>query len=179
MTASGDAVETPLGVLPVVRAGPDDAEEVLRLRDDLARWMRTRAIVQWRPGEFPLEWFQRWVDEGCVYVVRTGDAVVASVTVLWEDPVTWGDVEDPAGYIHLLMVGRDYAGHRVGEALLSWAEDHIRRSGQRLARLDCARTNGWLRGYYERAGYRLVGYRDFPEFTWALEAALYEKSLDV
>jgi GNAT superfamily N-acetyltransferase len=135
-------------------------------------------VEQWRPGELPLEWMQTCVSNGWVYVVPHGERVIASVTIVWNDPLMWGDLPDPAGYIHMLMVDRDFAGHGIGRALLAWAESFIVDSGRHLARLDCVRSKGLLRGYYERAGYTLVGYKALPEFEWVFEAALYEKSLN-
>jgi GNAT superfamily N-acetyltransferase len=144
---------------------------------DLARWMLKRGIRQWRPGELPLEWIQTCVSEGWVYVVLRSERVIASVTTVWDDPLMWGEVPEPAGYIHMLMVDRSFAGHGIGHFLLAWTERYIADSGRQLARLDRVKSNRPLRGYYERAGYVLAGYNDLPEFECAYEAALYEKHL--
>jgi GNAT superfamily N-acetyltransferase len=170
-------LQTDVGDLVVTRATTDQASLVLELRDDLASWMLEQGIEQWRPGELPLEWIQTCAAEGWVYVVRCEERVIGSVTIVWGDPLMWGEESAPAGYIHMLMVDRFIAGHGIGRALLAWAEHFIRRSGRRLARLDCVRTNRPLRGYYERSGYALVGYKSLPEVEWAYEAALYEKHL--
>jgi GNAT superfamily N-acetyltransferase len=173
----GDILQTDLGDLAVTQGTSEHARSVLELRDDLARWMLHHDIQQWRPRELPLEWIETCVAEGWVYVVPRGDRVIASVTIVWDDPLMWGEMPEPAGYIHMLMVDRDFAGHGVGRSLLAWAEDFIVDSGRHLARLDCVKTNWLLRSYYEHAGYALVGYKDLPEVEWAFEAALYEKPL--
>jgi GNAT superfamily N-acetyltransferase len=172
-----DAFQSSLGELAVIAATLEHAGSVLELRDDLARWMLDQSIEQWRPGELPLEWIQECISHGWAYVVPGGDKLVASVTVVWDDPLMWGEPPEPAGYIHLLMVDRDLAGHGIGRSLLAWAEHRIAYSGRHVARLDCVRSNWPLRSYYERAGYGLVGYKDLPEIEWAFEAALYEKTL--
>lgn len=177
MGISEDLVETPIGDLRVTVALPKEVEDVRRLREDCARWMVERGVEQWRPGDFPRHWYETCVLEGWVYVGRLGEPVVASVTVVWEDPLVWPEARDPAGYVHMLMVDRGLAGQQVGRSLLGWAEDHIRRSGRPVARLDCPRSNRALRAYYERLGYRLVGFREFPELDGALETALYQKTL--
>jgi protein-tyrosine phosphatase len=172
-----DTLESPLGDLSVVPATLDQAASVLRLRDDLARWMLEHDIQQWRPGELPLEWIEACVSEGWVYVVLHGERVIASVTIVWDDPLMWGERSEPAGYIHMLMVDRSFAGYGIGSSLLAWTEHFIADSGRHLARLDCVRSNRRLRRYYGRAGYEVVGYKDLPEVEWAFEAALYEKPL--
>jgi protein-tyrosine phosphatase len=171
-------LETPLGEFAVNRARVDQAGSVLQLQDDLARWMLERGIEQWRPGELPIGWIDRLLRRGAVHVVSRDDEVIGSVTVVWEDPAIWGDQLEPAGYIHQLMVDRRFAGYDVGRSLLTWTERFIVVSGRHRVRLDCVRTNRALRSYYERAGYDLVGYKDFPNIERALETALYEKALD-
>lgn len=176
---------TPFGLLAVVRATRRDAKEILRLRDDLATWMTERDIDQWRAGEMPLAWISGCAEQGSLFVVRHDGNLVASVTLAWSDPLIWGPQDEPTGYIHMLMVDRAYAGHRLGRSLLDWAEGHIARAGIHLARLDCVRTNLDLRTYYEDAGYRLVGYKDFDHAERTIlgdkipaETALYEKPLN-
>jgi GNAT superfamily N-acetyltransferase len=177
MRVDKDALKSPLGDLAVMPATVDQSKSVLELRDDLARWMLERGIEQWRPGELPLEWIQWCIAQGWVHVALRGDTLVGSVTIVWEDPLIWGERQERAGYIHMLLVNRSFAGHGIGRSLLDWAERFILDSARGLARLDCVRGNQALRGYYEAAGYELVGYRDFPHIDWAFEAALYEKPL--
>lgn len=76
----------------------------------------------------------------------------------------WGEMAEPAGYVHMLMVDRNLAGHGIGRAMLSWAEQLIADSGRRLARLDCVRSNRRLRTYYESAG------------THSLATTIYQRS---
>ena len=172
-----EALTTQLGDLTITRASIDQSRLVLALRDNLAQWMVERGIQQWRPGELPTTSVEEWIQSGNLYVVWAESTIVGSVTVIWDDALTWGQQPEPAGYIHQLMVTRAAAGHNVGHALLAWAEQMIARSGRNLARLDCVRGNRTLRDYYEHASYRLVGYKDFPNIEWALETALYEKPL--
>jgi GNAT superfamily N-acetyltransferase len=159
----------------MVRASPHDAAAVLGLRDALASWMFERGIDQWRPGEMPLAWIEECVAHGWIFVARRDGDVVGSVTLVWTDPFIWGERNEPAGYVHMLMVDRAFAHLRVGQSLLEWAERRITRSGHHRARLDCVCTNVGLRAYYENAGYELVGYREFDGIP---SVALYEKTLN-
>jgi len=163
--------------MDVSAANPGDVAALLAMRDDLARWLLDRGIEQWQPGELPDGWIERQVSQGWVHVVREEHNLVATVTVVPEDPIVWGHRPEPAGYVHQLMVDRRWGGKGLGAALLVWAETHITETGRALARLDCLRSNLRLRAYYETAGYRLVGYKDFPNVAWARETTLYEKAL--
>jgi len=168
-------VATQLGEVVIVRASRADALAILGLRDALASWMVERGIDQWHPGEMPLPWIEECAAQGWIFVAQRGGYLVGSVTLVWTDPFIWGDRNEPAGYIHMLMVEREYAHVGLGRSLLDWAEGRIARSGHHRARLDCVRTNIGLRAYYETAGYVFVGYREFPGSVPSV--ALYEKAL--
>jgi protein-tyrosine phosphatase len=180
-----DELATPvaLRVTPVL-AESGDAPALLGLRDELAAWMVANGIPGWQPGEMPLSSVEGAIDRGEVFVLEDQGELVGSVSVMWSDPVIWGDRPDDAGYVHGLMVRRSRAGANLGRELLAWAELHIRRHGRPRARLDCVSTNKRLRRYYEDAGYTLVGFNDLRDVTTGvlfsaapLPAALYEKDL--
>ena len=82
------------------------------------------------------------------------------MTLVWSDPFVWGDQDEPAGYVHMLMVDRAHRHEGLGSTLLSWAEERIVDSGRYLARLDCVRTNANLHRVLQNAGYHLVRYQD-------------------
>ncbi len=177
MRAGVDVIRTPNGECDVVRAEPTDADAVLGLRDEAAARLTARGIEQWRPGEIPVDWIADRIAAGYVYLVRRDGQLVAMVAITSRDRMVWGPRDDLAGYIHMLVVAPAAAGERLGRAVLSWSESWIADSGRTRARLDCVRNNPALRDYYERAGYRLVGYRDFTEPSWALDVARYERRL--
>ncbi|MDQ1511160.1 MAG: hypothetical protein QOG50_3004 [Actinomycetota bacterium] len=170
-------IASPLGPLVVTRVTVTQAPVVRALRDELASWMLQRGIRQWSPGDLPDEWIEVCIGFGAVFLVSHDDRLVGSVTVVWEDPLIWGARPESAGYIHMLMVDRDFAGHGIGRLILEWAERSIVATGRHLVRLDCVHDNQPLRAYYENAGYHFVGSKTFPDLAWAGVAALYEKQL--
>ncbi len=168
---------SPIGELVVTRATASDAPAVRALRDELASWMLQRGIRQWSPGDLSAKWIEVCISFGVVSLVSHDDRLVGSVTVVWDDPLIWGEQSESAGYIHMLMVDRAFGGHGIGRLILQFAEDSIAAAGHRLARLDCVADNESLRAYYERAGYRFVGTKTFPDIEWDGATALYEKQL--
>ena len=66
------------------------------------------------------------------------------------------------------MVDRGRAGRGVGSALLDWARQRGVDAGVEKFRLDCRTTNPTLRTYYESYGFRVVGRRDFADFSCTL-----------
>jgi protein-tyrosine phosphatase len=159
----------------VVEAADSDIDALLNLRDDAARWLLARGIDQWQPGEIPYSW-ERGGDY-FVFVLWRGEERVGTVTILWDDPVIWGEQPVPAGYVHNLIVARPFGGQGVGLGLLQWAEDYVAQSGRSLARLDCGARSRKLRDLYESVGYRWVQDQHYPWLDPDLALALYEKDL--
>jgi protein-tyrosine phosphatase len=172
---ASDRLTTQLGEVVVAPASPRDAGAVLQLRDSLASWLVARGIDQWRPGDMPLAWIEECAAQGWIFTARREGDLVGSVTLVWTDPLIWADRNEPAGYIHMLMVDREHAHLGLGRSLLDWAEQQIVVSGHRRARLDCVSGNPGLCAYYERAGYQLVGEREFEGSIPTV--GLYEKAL--
>ncbi len=148
---------TPAGALAIAPAVPDDADAILDVLNEAARWLTDRGIDQWRPGMFDRSLLLAAIDDGEVYVVRRGGAVVATVALSWDDTLTWGEVPDDAGYVHDLAIRRVIGGRRVGAALLDWAGRASAAAGKAFLRLDCDARNQALNDYYRRAGFSYRG----------------------
>ncbi len=159
----------------MVEAADSDIDALLQLRDDAARWLVARGIDQWRVGEIPYSWERG--DEYFVFVLWHGKDRVGTVTILWDDPVIWGEQFVPAGYVHNLIVARAFGGQGLGLKLLQWAEHYVASSGRGLARLDCGAGSHKLRHLYESVGYRWVRDQQYPWLGPDQALALYEKDL--
>lgn len=139
------------------RATPEDAPQLVRLRDSLALWMLARGIDQWKPSEKDETHFRTRMAEGEVWLAYTGDELAGAYELWWTDEAAWGPRPADAGYIHRLMTTPHLAPPGTGKALLAHAESRITAKGLSYARLDCLASNPRLRTYYEKAGYTVVG----------------------
>lgn len=162
--------------LVVELAHPEEVEALVGLRDDVAEWLVRRGIEQWVPGEFSLDRMRDWIGQRAVHVARRGGRPIAAAAVLWEDPEIWGEDDQRAGYIHLLMVDRAHGGQGLGDHMLAHAEQVIRRHGRSRARLDAVASNRRLVAWYRDRGYEPVGTRTFPGSSW-YDSTLLEKQV--
>lgn len=169
--------------LEILPASADELRRYVELRDAAARHMLASGIVQWRPGELDADGIRAWVGDGDVFAARLDGELIGGLLVMWSDRHFWGDRDGGAGYTHGLLVDRGYKGRGLGRRLLTFAEDHIRTGGRRVARLDTVSTNAAVRAYYRVAGYREVGERMFDDGRAHAHGApidsntLFEKSL--
>ena len=148
---------------------------LLALREAAARWMISRGIRQWQPGEVGPDDVRDQVEAGQWHVLREAGTPVAALRLLWQDDDTWGPQPPVAGYVHGLVVDRRYAGVGLGSRLLDWAADQVLLHGRTVLRLDCSEQNPVLRRYYSAHGFREVGRHDRDGRSYSV--VLFEKQI--
>jgi GNAT superfamily N-acetyltransferase len=129
---------------------------VAGLLDEATVWVGERGYEQW-PLPFPRDQVEAAVERGEVYVAEVDGEVVATVTLLWNDPMYWGERPPDAAYVHKLAVRRACAGRRIGSAIVEWADATAAAAGRAFLRLDCLADNPGIRVYYEQLGFEHRG----------------------
>jgi predicted N-acetyltransferase YhbS len=160
-----------VNVRPAVEA---DAETVASLIDDATLWVTELGFPQW-PFPFPRAEVAAAIDRNEVYVAEVDGEPVATVTILLDDPVYWGERPPDALYVHKLAVRRAHAGRGIGAALVEWAATRAGASGRSFVRLDCLRNDPGIRAYYERLGFEHCG--DFDDEARGLLLSLYQRAV--
>ncbi|MGW4366288.1 GNAT family N-acetyltransferase [Nocardia takedensis] len=164
---------------PMRQAVAADAEDIARLRDELARWMVDNGIAQWLPGEYPASAVAGEAERGEWFVWRDQGDVIAAVRLIWRDPEFWGADDDAAGYVHGLMVAPRRRGEALGARILRFCADRTRAAGHTRQRLDTAAANQVLRKYYADQGFREIREAALPpQFHGTDRVVLMEKDLD-
>jgi GNAT superfamily N-acetyltransferase len=139
----------PAGAVTFAVAAPDQLDDVLRVLDEAAAWLRSRGIAQW-PARFEPSRARASIERGETWLVEVNGLVSATVTLDWSDPL-WDEVPGNAAYLHRMAVRRRSAG--LGRDILAWAAGVAREHGRDALRLDCVASNERLRAYYEAAGF--------------------------
>jgi len=155
------------------QATPDDHQTIIDLIEEASAWLANRDTDQWaKPWPSKAERDERIMralrcDE--TWLLEDGPRLVATVTLRRAGlPFLWTpeELEEPAAYVHRLVVARSYAGMEIGASLLDWATERaVRDWGAEWTRVDVWRTNRKLHAYYERLGFHLVRHGDdIPDY---------------
>lgn len=168
--------------LRIISAQPDDLPRYIDLLEEVADWLASRGIRQWRPGTFRLsvDFYAESIRLGEVQLAFCGDALVGTLRLLLEEPIVWPEVvEDDAVYLYNVAVRRTWADQQLGRRLLEWASHRASSLGRRCVRLDCVADNAFLRDYYTQAGFVDRGEIDaqYPAPVGALRLRRYEKKI--
>jgi GNAT superfamily N-acetyltransferase len=137
-------------------ARPEDAAVVAALLDEATVWVGERGYEQW-PLPFPRDQLLAAIARGEVYLAEAGGETVATVTLLWNDQMYWGERPPDAAYVHKLAVRRACAGQGIGRAIVEWADRTAAKAGRQFLRLDCLGDNPGIRRYYEELGFEHRG----------------------
>ncbi|UBU15541.1 GNAT family N-acetyltransferase [Nonomuraea gerenzanensis] len=165
---------TLLHPLSLRRAEPADLPGVLTLLADTAEWLHTQGVRQWPRGGFGPERIEPLIEERVLFLLDDelryldpDESAPPVATIALDDhadPEFWTRADDPGAalYIHKLAVARPWSGSGLGDALLDWACAVAFSAGLPWLRLDCAKANPRLQGYYRDRGFRHVRTVDLP-----------------
>jgi ribosomal protein S18 acetylase RimI-like enzyme len=150
--------------------------------EEVADWLESRGIEQWRSGDFcrAAAFYAESIRQGEVQLALFDAELVGTLRVLVREPIVWPDiVEDDAVYVYTLAVRRGWRAHGFGGQMLQWAAERAVLFGRRFVRLDCMASNPFLAEYYVRAGFTERGEIDalFPPPVGTLRLKRYEKSV--
>ena len=86
--------------------------------------------------------------------------------------------DSEVGVIHTLTVDPEKAGHGLAHEMVAFAEEHFRRNGKKVIRLDTWEHNDPANHLYPSMDYRFAGATEFFFMGYTREILnLYEKAL--
>jgi len=161
--------------LQLVPAAKSDAPEIHAMWAEAMQWMKSKQINQWLDEQVTLEAVEYCFGLSEMFLIKDGsNTAVGTFFIVDSDPHLWGDEGDGrSGYLHRLVVKREYTGHRLGFKLLELAEAYLKNCGKTLFRLDCMADNPKLNDFYRAAGFEFIKRVDGDGWS----ANLYEKPI--
>ncbi|WP_212003784.1 GNAT family N-acetyltransferase [Chitinophaga sp. HK235] len=157
---------------------PEELPLVLQLLKEAAIAIQAKGLDQWHvwldPPKEKISWIEEGLEQKEFFAVGNQDNELAGMFRLADkDLLYWGEQDAAAGYVHSLVVRKQFAGQQLGTVILNMIEDKLLAEGCRLFRLDCNAGNAWLCSYYEQQGFKKVGEVKMPHSL----NNLYEKQI--
>lgn len=133
---------------------------------DAASWLNENGIDQWgylHTGKENHE-IEEAILKGTTYVVvDEAGKFVASFNLASEqndwDLALWSNRDDPAVYLHRLVVARNQHNRQIGKELLVWMVNNVDQKVGSI-RLDCVGHNKVLNNFYLASGFTFNGTHD-------------------
>jgi ribosomal protein S18 acetylase RimI-like enzyme len=143
-----------------------------------AEMLKEKGVNQWQFWLNPNEEKVNWVREGFAnneffFVENAESDLIGMFRLMANDELYWGKQTVKAGYIHSLVVKKEYAGQKLGNQIMAQIEANLFKNNVFLLRLDCNSTSLGLCKYYESLGFKKIGEKQMPHSL----NNLYEKNL--
>ena len=148
------------------KAKNTDSEVLLSLLEEAREYKISLGDDAWGEHPFTQEDVALRLKTGCCYVLEVNGVLVGSTMLIWNDEHNWGNLgrDGNAGYVHGLMVNRDFQGQNFGKNIIDWAAKQIKAKGRQFIRLDCRSENLKLCAYYENLGFEKIDSKDGSAF---------------
>ncbi len=158
--------------------GKEDKNKVLSLFKDAAKKISKMNVDHWQYWKKPPEEKIKWVEEGIqnkefFFIDKQDGENIGMVRILNQDLLYWGEQNEPAKYVHSLVVKEEYNGMGFGTQILHEIEKSTKKDNCSYLRLDADSKNPKLCNYYERLGFEKVGIKELPLSDYNL----YEKKI--
>ncbi|MGE7884806.1 GNAT family N-acetyltransferase [Bacillus sp. NPDC094077] len=147
-------------------ASEEESDNVITLLKEVAQWLQDKEVNQWQYllGVEATAEILEGIREKYTYVVMKEDEIVGTVTVSpkqnkWDEYIFGKEEVSNSLYIHRFAVKREYKGNGIGEWVLRWVEENVRRDKNYL-KLDCVGHNRTLNDFYKKNGFAYVGSTD-------------------
>ena len=141
------------------KATIDDLSQIYDLINARMDWMVKKGIKQWDKEHywsvFPKSHYQKQVELGNMYVIKTGNEVMGAIVLYEQDELWLGDENIDSFYLHHLVTSLKHKG--IGKIIIKEVEKLGKEMNKQAIRLDCMVTNEFLNRYYEDLGYYFVG----------------------
>ena len=105
----------------------------------------------------------REIDNGELYTVRDGDALIGVFSLIEADGLLWG-ADERGEHLYLHRIARSAISANGGfiDAVIAWTFRECAKRGRIGVRMDTWASNHALIALYERRGFRLVDARQMP-----------------
>jgi ribosomal protein S18 acetylase RimI-like enzyme len=161
--------------LKIRKSELNDTLKLADLLTDAVKYKLDHKDSSWGSEAFSEREVRGLIKTGETYSVFSGDDLVATFGLHWEDERIWGQQPPNAGYIHRLAVRQDLHGQGLGKTIIDWVLAEVARHNRQYLRMDCDSANKKLCEYYEGLGFKEAGkkliepYKDYYATLYELE----------
>lgn len=149
---------------PISKATIEDEQSIFNLYRKSIKAFESIGIFQWNE-EYPTrEALHRSLLEGTTWVVKSGDQILAAVTLDSEQDsqyqnIKWAYLSNHVLVIHRVVVDPDHQGKGLARKIMEFSEEFAYQNGYEVIRMDAFYGNPYSQNLYKHMGYHeAIGY---------------------
>lgn len=150
-------INTPPQLKQTVNSSLADVDFIFQLFDSAIEYQKKNDYELW--PQFSKELIKTEIAEKRHWKILENDTIVCIFSVLYNDPVIWGEKRDkePSVYLHRIAVNPLFKGRHIMKEIKKWAIEHAKKNGKQFVRMDTWGNNKTLRDYYINCGFDYIG----------------------
>jgi ribosomal protein S18 acetylase RimI-like enzyme len=139
-----------------------DWDQIMRLFEQALDLQGQNGYKVWSAIDQPA--LRADIEQGLHYKITAGPDLLCIFSVLYRDPLIWGEREqDDAIYLHRVVANPAFKGQQQFAKVLAWARQQAARQQRRFVRLDTWADNHRIIEYYRSFGFVLLGEATTPD----------------
>jgi GNAT superfamily N-acetyltransferase len=145
--------------------GLDRLEELLEMLREREAWLEERGLAMWDPAYLVAERFLERYPGAKPFLCCLDDEKLGGFILLDRDEAGWPGRDEPAYYLHKLVLRPEFSGHGFAEKAIEWAAGFAAAKGKEFLRLDYYEDRPGLAELYARCGFVPAGVEVKPDGT--------------
>lgn len=166
--------------LKIINSERQDMDSIFRLFASAIAYQKRNGFQLW--PQFSKEMIEKEISEKRHWKIMDGDTIACIFSVLYNDPVIWGEERDkePSVYLHRTAINPAYKGRNMMRLIKDWAIQHARELNKKYVRMDTWGDNISIRNYYINCGFPYIGQQqlttadDLPQHYGGSLLSLFE-----
>ncbi len=157
--------ETQKSTFRVINSELSDIDSIFGLFDSAIEYQKRKGYELW--PQFSKALIETEIAEKRHWKILSGDRIVCIFSVLYNDPVIWGEERDkhPSVYLHRIAVNPLFKGQNAMLLIKQWAMEHANQKNKKYVRMDTWGNNKTLRDYYISCGFNYIGQQYLMKIT--------------
>lgn len=142
--------------MEIIQSTEKDLAEIFRLYDEAVAFQKTVSHKHWNQFDKPM--VETEIKEGRQWKIMENGAIACIFMIAYSDPFIWGARgHGNAIYIHRIVTNPAFRGGGYVKAIVAWARQHVKETGNTFVRMDTWGDNDRLIEYYTHCGFTFLG----------------------
>ena len=136
----------------------DDVDEIFILYNHAAAYQTTKNVVVWPSFENAL--VEKEIKEKRQWKILINNEMACNWATTFSDPEIWQEKNDePSVYIHRIATNPKFRGNNFVSLIVEWSKKYALENNKRYVRLDTLGNNTRLIEYYQKCGFKFLGFK--------------------
>lgn len=145
--------------MKILNANANDLQLIFQFYDFAVAYQKQIFNKHWQG--FDVDMIQNEINESRIFKIIENDSTICIFSITYNDAEIWDEKDDiPSIYLHRIVTHPEHHGKHLVKLITNWAINRAKENNISCVRLDTWGDNDKLNAYYQKCGYKLIGYKE-------------------